>query len=100
MLVNVAYVTISQDFLAAKMVIKTCLLHGTLTQMVIATKRNGDLRTCVDPRPPNQALKRERYHLPVLDDNILPDLARAKCSARLTYTMDIGTVYLMNSQLY
>ena len=82
-----------------KMVIKTCLLHGTLTQMVIATKKNGALRTCVDPRPLNQALKRERYHLPVLDD-ILPDLARAKCSARLTYAMDIDTVYLMNSQLY
>ena len=49
--------------------------------MVIATKKSGALRICIDPRPLNKALKRETYHLPVLDD-LMPDLARAKvCSS-------------------
>ena len=45
--------------------------------MAIATKKNGSLRICIDPRSLNLALKREHYQLPVLDD-ILPDLAKAK----------------------
>ena len=53
-----------------------------VNQMAIATKKNGALRICVDPRPLNQVLKRERYHLPVLDD-ILPDLARAKVFSKV-----------------
>ena len=53
-----------------------------INQMAIAIKKNGALRICVDPRPLNQALKRERYHLPVLDD-ILPDLARAKVFSKV-----------------
>ena len=48
-----------------------------VNQMAIATKKNGSLRICIDPRSLNLALKREHYQLPVLDD-ILPDLAKAK----------------------
>ena len=48
-----------------------------VNQMAIATKRDGSLRICIDPRHLNRSLKREHYQLPVLDD-ILPDLAKAK----------------------
>lgn len=45
--------------------------------MTAATKKDGSLRICIDPRSLNLALKRGHYHLSVLED-ILPDLARAK----------------------
>jgi hypothetical protein len=45
-----------------------------VSSVVIATKKSGALRICIDPRPLNKALKRETYHLPVLDD-LMPDLA-------------------------
>ena len=32
----------------------------------VAVKKSGVLRICIDPRPLNTALKRERYQLPVL----------------------------------
>ena len=47
-----------------------------VSSVVIATKKSGALRICIDPRPLNQALKRETYQLPVLDD-LMPELARA-----------------------
>ena len=37
----------------------------------VAVKKSGALRICIDPRPLNNTLKRERYQLPVLYD-ILP----------------------------
>lgn len=48
-----------------------------VNNVVIAQKKNGKLRICLDPRPLNKALKRERYQLPVLND-ILPELSNAK----------------------
>ena len=48
-----------------------------VTSVVVATKKSGTLRVCIDPKPLNAALKRERYHLPVMDD-LLPELAEAK----------------------
>lgn len=45
--------------------------------VVIAKKKSGALRICMDPRPLNNALKRETYHLLVLDD-LPPDPARAR----------------------
>lgn len=53
-----------------------------VNQMAIATKRDGSLRICIDPRSLNLALKREHYQLPVLDD-ILPDLAKAKVFSKV-----------------
>ena len=44
---------------------------------VVAVKKSGDLRVCIDPKPLNVALKRERYQIPVIDD-VLPDLAEAR----------------------
>ena len=53
-----------------------------VSQMAVATKKNGDLRICIDPRPLNKALKREHHPMPVLDD-LLPELAKAKIFSRL-----------------
>ena len=39
-----------------------------LSQLVIAKKKNGDIRVCIDPRELNRALLRERYSLPILDE--------------------------------
>ena len=43
----------------------------------MAVKKFGALRICIDPRPLNTALKRERYQLPMLED-ILPELSKAR----------------------
>ena len=48
-----------------------------VSSVVVTTKTSGALRVCIDPKPLNAALKRERYQLPVLDD-LLPELAEAK----------------------
>lgn len=53
-----------------------------VSRMVIATKKAGDLRICIDPQALNKALGRERHPLPVLDD-ILPELAKAKVFTKL-----------------
>jgi hypothetical protein len=53
-----------------------------VSQMAVTTKKNGDLRICIDPRPLNKALKREHYPLTVIDD-VLPELARAKVFSKL-----------------
>ena len=47
-----------------------------VSQFVVAVKKSGDLRVCIDPKPLNAALKRERYQIPVIDD-VLPDLSEA-----------------------
>jgi hypothetical protein len=63
------------------------------SRMVIATKKSGDLRICIDPRPLNKALKRERYPIPVMDD-ILPKLANAKVFSKLDLTNAYWHVHL------
>ena len=45
------------------------------SRMVVATKKAGDLRNCLDSCPLNKALKREGYPQPVMDD-ILPKLSQ------------------------
>ena len=52
-----------------------------VNQYVFARKKNGEHRLCLDPRPLNANLNRERYALPVLDD-ILHDLGEAKVFSR------------------
>ena len=47
-------------------------------QFVVAVKTSGDFRVCIDPKPLNAALKRERYQIPVIDDVLLPDLAEVR----------------------
>ena len=48
-----------------------------VSSMVVATKRNGKIRLCIDPKPLNKALKRSYYLLPVIDD-LLPKLTNAR----------------------
>lgn len=48
-----------------------------VSQMAIAEKPNGDIRICIDPSPLNEALQREHYRLPTLDD-VLVELKDAR----------------------
>ena len=52
------------------------------SQNSIQTKKNGNLRICIDPRPLNEALRRERYPLPTIED-ILPELSHAKVFSKV-----------------
>ena len=56
-----------------------------VTSVVIATKKSGALRICIDPRPLNQVLKGETHQLPILDD-LMPELARAKIFSTVDLT--------------
>ena len=60
--------------------------------MALAIKRDRSLRICIDPRSLNLALKREHYHLPVLEDiqssQTSPD---QKSSVKSTSAMVTGT---------
>ena len=59
-----------------------------VSNVVVARKKNGDLRICIDPHALNNALKRERYQLPTLED-ILPELSKA----RVFSTIDLKSGY-------
>ena len=48
-----------------------------ISSMVVVRKSNGKIRLCIDPKPLNQALRRNQYPLPVIDD-LLPQLTNAK----------------------
>ena len=48
-----------------------------VSTVVMATKKNRDLRVYIYPRERNGALKRKRYQLPILED-VLPDLVNVK----------------------
>ena len=53
-----------------------------VSQMAVVQKANGKLRICIDPQPLNEALMREYYNLPTLDD-VLPMLHDAKMFSKL-----------------
>ena len=48
-----------------------------VSQMAVVKKANGKIRICIDPQPLNEALKREHFKLPTLED-VLPNLNKAK----------------------
>ena len=48
-----------------------------ISQLVIASKKNGDIRICLDPKELNQALLREHFTLPILEDT-LHELGQSK----------------------
>jgi len=48
-----------------------------VSSLAVTTKKSGVLRVCIDPWPLNEALKRETYQIPVLDE-IVPELSQAK----------------------
>ncbi|KAL8625389.1 hypothetical protein ACOMHN_044532 [Nucella lapillus] len=72
----------------AKIIAKIDEPTSWCSRMVVATKRSGKLRICIDPRPLNKALKRERYPIPTMDD-ILPRLARSRVFSKL----DLSNAY-------
>jgi hypothetical protein len=59
-----------------------------VSQIVVAVKTSGALRVCIDPKPLNEALKRERYQIPVIDD-LLPDLSEARVFSK----MDLASAF-------
>lgn len=63
------------------------------SRMVVATKKSGDLRICIDPKPLNCALKRERYQMPIMDE-VLPELAKAKYFTKLDLSSGFWHVVL------
>ena len=56
-----------------------------VSQIAKQEKKNGKIRLCIDQRPLNTALIRERYTLPVIDDNI-PSLANVKIFSKVDLT--------------
>ncbi|KAK3732970.1 hypothetical protein RRG08_002578 [Elysia crispata] len=48
-----------------------------VSQLVVATKPNGNLRVCIDPKYLNKALRREHFTMPILDD-VLYELSSSK----------------------
>ena len=48
-----------------------------ISSMVVTAKRNGKVRLCIDPEALNNALKRNHYPLPSIED-VLPLLSDAK----------------------
>ena len=68
-----------------------------VSSVVVATKKSGALRICIDPRPLNAALKRERYQFPIRDDMMPPYPSRDKlrCSLPLTCVRATGILSLM-----
>ena len=59
-----------------------------VSSLAVATKKSGALRVCIDPRPLNEALKRETFQIPILDE-ILPELSQAKVFS----TVDLRSGY-------
>ena len=49
-----------------------------ISATVITLKKNGNVRLCVDPKPLNQALKRNHYPLLTIED-VLPELTNLRC---------------------
>ncbi|XP_046573846.1 uncharacterized protein K02A2.6-like [Haliotis rubra] len=50
-----------------------------ISALVVVKKQGTDkIRICIDPKPLNQALKRNHYPIKTIDD-ILPELSNAKC---------------------
>ena len=45
--------------------------------LVVAAKKNGSLRICIDPQPLNKALRRSTYPTPTMED-VLPRLSNAR----------------------
>ena len=48
-----------------------------ISATVVTLKKYGNVRLCVDLKPLNQALKRNHYPLPTIED-VLPELSYAR----------------------
>ena len=64
-----------------------------VSQFVVAIKKSGELRVCIDPKALNAALKRERYQISVIDE-LLPDLAEARVFTKVDLASDFWHLVL------
>ena len=69
------------------------------SRMVVATKKSGDIRICIDPRPLNKALKRELYQIPTIEE-ALPKLSKAKYFKKLDLASGYWHVVLDEDSSY
>ena len=69
------------------------------SSMVVTTKRNGKVRLCIDPNPLNNALKRNHYPLPSIED-VLPLLSDAKLFTVLDARNGFGHVQVDTDSSY
>ena len=53
-----------------------------ISPVVVIPKKNGDVRICVDMRRANQAVTRERYPIPTVDE-VIQDLNQSKVFSKL-----------------
>ena len=53
-----------------------------VSQLVTVYRNDNSVRLCLDPRPLNAALKRERFHLPTFDE-VISELANAKIFSKV-----------------
>lgn len=59
------------------MILKVDTPTEWISAVVVTTKKNGKVRLCIDPKPLNEALHRNHYPLPTIDD-VLPLLSKAR----------------------
>ena len=57
-------------------------MDGLVEQFVATMKKSGDVRNCIDPKSLSEALRRERYQLPALEE-ILPELSKARVFSKV-----------------
>ena len=67
-----------------------------VNSMVTATKSNGKLRICIDPRDLNKAIKREHYPMPTIED-VLTRIPKAKVFSVLDATSGYWQIQLDES---
>ena len=67
-----------------------------VNSMVTATKANGKLRICIDPRDPNRAIKREHYPMLTIEE-VLTRIPNAKIFSVLDATSRYWQIKLDNS---
>lgn len=60
-----------------------------ISALVAVRKPSGKLRVCIDPKPLNQALKRQHYPMTTIDD-LLPSSVRPRYSVSVTFRMGFG----------
>lgn len=67
-----------------------------VNSMVTATKKNGRLRICIDPRDLNKAIKREHYPLPTIEE-VLTRIPKASVFSVLDATSGYWQIKLDSS---
>ncbi len=68
-------------------------LHHGVSQIVIAKKKQGGLRSCIDPPELNKALKREHYTLPMPED-VLHELGQSTVFSKADLSSGLWHVQL------